>query len=225
VLFGTCDLLLVFTALWVALIAFTPLFFTRYLVPLSPVLCASCVLQAGGLLALRRTGARRAAAAGLAAIAVAAVGAAVVRVPELYGRWTELREPYRGPLDHVIPYLATSYPEPAKLVIATNYEDVSYMFYLGATTVLGYYAPDRVRDLAIVPDVIIPRPWPRNLRALEHLASQGSYAAREFPVANLPVNNLPDLSLRNQSGLVHRFRSPVVGADGAALVIGERQVP
>jgi len=225
VLLGTCDLLLWFAALWVALIALTPLFFTRYLVPLSPVICGLCVLQAGGLLALRRTAARRPAEAGLVAIAVALAGASVVRAPELRGRWAELREPYRGPLDHVIPYLAESYPNPAELVIATNYEDVSYMFYLGATTTLGFYAPDRVRDLAIVPDVIIPRPWPVNLSALEHLAAQKSYIGREFPVANVRVNNLPELSPRNQSGLVHRFRSPVVGTDGAALVIGERQAP
>jgi hypothetical protein len=225
VLLGSCNLLLVFAALWFVLIARTPLFFGRYLVALSPVLGGLCVLQVGCLLALRRNGARRSASAGLAAIAVVWVGAALVRAPELRGRWSELREPYRGPLDHVIPYLAEHYANPEELVIATNYEDFSYMFYLGATTTFGYYAPDRVRDSALVPDVIIPRPWPVNLQALEHLAAQGSYIAREFPVANVRVNNLPELSRRNQSGLVHRFHSPVPGPDGAALVIGERQAP
>jgi hypothetical protein len=39
------------------------------------------------------------------------------------------------------------------------------------------------------------------------------------------VNNLPELSPRSQAGLVHRFRSPEPGRDGAALVIGERQLP
>ena len=177
----------------------------------------------GCLVALRRTRAARTATAGLAAVAIAWAACAAVRAPELRGRWEELREPYRGPLDHVIPYLAEHYPSPADLVIATNYEDYAYMFYLGATTVLGYYAPERERDLAFVPDVIIPRPWPVNLRALEHLANQQDYVMHAFPVANARVNNLPELSARNQSGLVHRFRSPVPGRDGAPLVIGERQ--
>jgi hypothetical protein len=222
---AACDVALALVAIWTLSIARTPLFFSRYLVALSPLLCATCALQVGCLVALRHTRPNRAATIGLAAIAVAWLACAAVRAPELHGRWHELREPYRGPLDHVIPYLTERYPSPADLVIATNYEDYAYMFYLGSTTVLGYYAPDPARDLASVPDVIIPRPWPVNLRALEQLASQRPYEMREFPVANVRVNNLPELSARNPTGLVHRFRSPEPGRDGAALVIGERQQP
>ncbi|MGH7338574.1 MAG: hypothetical protein ACREI7_13415, partial [Myxococcota bacterium] len=170
----------------------------------------------------RRTDAARIATAGLAAVALACAACAIVRAPELRGRIAELREPYRGPLDHVIPYLLERYPNPADLVIATNYEDVAYMFYLRATAVLGYYAPERERDLGFAPDVIIPRPWPVNQRALEHLATRETYVMEAFPVANVRANNLPDLSPRNRSGLVHRFRSPVPGVDGDRLLIGER---
>ena len=99
------------------------------------------------------------------------------------------------------------------------------MFYLGATTTFGYNAPDRERDIEIVPDVIIPRPWPVNQRALEYLNSRGTYLAQAFPVANTRVNNLPELSPRNQALLVHRFRSPEPERDGETLVIGERQQP
>jgi len=222
---AACYLVLALAAVWLVVIARTPLFFSRYLVALSPLLSAACVLQVGCLFALRRTAAARAATAGLVAMAIAGLGSAAVRVPELRGRIAELREPYRGPLDHVIPYLAEHYPNPADLVIATNYDEFSFMFYLRATTVFGYLAPDRERDLGFVPDVIVPRPWPVNQRALRHLASQGTYIAHAFPVANTRVNNLPELSPRNQSGIVHRFHSPEPGRDGAALVIGERQEP
>jgi hypothetical protein len=92
--------------------------------------------------------------------------------------------------------------------------------YLGATTMLGFYAP--APDPGVAPDVIVPRPWPMHRRELERLASQGSYVMQEFPVANVRANNLPELSPRNRTGLVHRFRSPVPGADGDTLVIGER---
>ena len=125
-----CDLALALAAVWLVLIARTPLFFSRYLVALSPLLSAACVLQVGCLVALRRTAAARTATAGLAAVALAGLGCAAVRMPELCGRIAELREPYRGPLDHVIPYLVERYPNPADLVIATNYEEFSFMFYL-----------------------------------------------------------------------------------------------
>jgi hypothetical protein len=222
---AACGVLLVGAALWMALIARTPLFFSRYLVALSPLLAAASVLAVGCLIALRRSGSPRIATAGLAALAVSMAACVWVRAPELRGRLAELREPYRGPLDYAIPYLAEHYPRGGDLVIATNYEDLSYMFYLGATTVLGYYAPERERDLEFVPDVIIPRPWPVNLRALEWLAAQHPYEMHGFPVANLRANNLPELSPLNQAGLVHRFRSPEPGVDGDALVIGERRKP
>jgi hypothetical protein len=222
---AACDLALALAAVWLVVIARTPLFFSRYLIALSPVLSAACVLQVGCLVALRRTRAARVATAGLAAIAVAGLGCVAVRVPELRGRIAELREPYRGPLDYVIPYLAERYPDPAALVVATNYEDFAFMFYLRSTTTFGYYAPERERDLELDPDVIVPRPWPVNQRALQHLANQGSFVPHTFPVANTKVNNLPELSPRNQSGLVHRWRSPEPGSDGAAVVIGERQQP
>jgi len=222
---AACILVLALAAVWMVVIARTPLFFSRYLVALSPLLSAACVIEVGCLLALRRTAAARAATVGLVAMAIAGLGSAAARLPELRGRIAELREPYRGPLDYVIPYLAEQYPNPADLVIATNYDEFSYMFYLRATAVFGYSAPDRERDLGFVPDVIIPRPWPVNQRALRHLASQGNYLAQPFPVANTPVNNLPELSPRNQSRIVHLFHSPQPDRDGAALVIGERQKP
>jgi hypothetical protein len=136
-----CCVLLLCTALWVVAIAGTPLFFSRYLVALSPLLAVATVLAIGCLIALRRGGSPRLAMAGLAALAIALAGCVVLRAPELRGRVFELREPYRGPLDHVIPYLAERHPRGGDLVIATNYEEFSYMFYLGATTILGYYAP------------------------------------------------------------------------------------
>jgi hypothetical protein len=217
-----CDLALALAATWVILIARTPLFFSRYVVALAPVLCAVGVLQVACLAALRRN---HAAAVGLAAMAAAALASAAARAPELRGHLDELREPYRGPLDVAIPYLAERYPKPADLVIATNFEDFSYMFYLGATVLVGYFPSEPGRTLAFVPDVIIPRTWKMHLDALQQLAQQGSYVAHELPVANVKANNLPELSPRNQARLVHRFRSPEPGRDGPALVIGEREQP
>ncbi len=111
-------------------------------------------------------------------------------------------------------------------------------------TVYGVHHP---LELGVQPllDAYLGSPWAQYYFAAPAVAdsparrSVGVSAAFRVPAAgrggrprvgrrapgsrNVRINNLPELSPRNQSGLVHRFRSPVVGVDGAALVIGERQ--
>ena len=178
----------------------------------------ACVLQIGCLVALRRTAAARAATAGLAAMTIAGLGCAAVRVPELRGRVAELREPYRGPLDHVIPYLAAALPEPRRPRDRDQLRGVLVTCSTCARRhVLGYYAPERERDLAFVPDVIIPRPWPRTSARSLYLAQQrsvcpahlsGGEHAREQPagaVAAQSVGARPPVPL---AGARRRRRRP-----------------
>jgi hypothetical protein len=143
----------------------------------------------------------------------------------LAGRCAELRHPYRGPLDYVIPYLKERYPDPSKLVIATNYEDPAFVFYLGSKVSVGFYGADLERDLQLVPDVIVARPWPDQLEVLQALASRARYVERRFPVANLRWNQTPSLSAPIGAGRGHRFRDPVIDVDGPELVILERLEP
>jgi hypothetical protein len=125
----------------------------------------------------------------------------------------------------VIPYLAEKHPDPSKLVIATNYEEPAFMFYLGSRVTVGFYAPDLERDLALPADVIVPRPWPDQLGALRRLAADGQFEPHAFPVGNLRWNNTPSLSARVGASAGHRFRDPVIDADGPQLVILERVAP
>jgi hypothetical protein len=57
-------------------------------------------------------------------------------------------------------------------VIATNYEEPAFMFYLGSRVLVGFYAPDLAQDLLETPDVIVPRPWPDHMDDLRHLAAR-----------------------------------------------------
>ena len=141
---------------------------------------------------------------------------------ELAGRVAEIRHPYRGPLDYVIPYLAERYSDPSSLVIATNYEEPAFMFYLGSHVLVGFYAPDLEQDLTQIPDVIVPRPWPDHMEELRWLSTRARYEAHSFPVGNLRWNNTPSLSARVGASAGHRFRDPVIGQDGPELVILER---
>ena len=217
--------------LWLAALVYAcamtgiPFLFERYFVVLGPLVALALVLDLASTFDAARAaaaGARTAARAALALALVACAGVVGVRAPELAGRVAEIRTPYRGPLDYVIPYLAERHPDPASLVIATNYEEPAFMFYLGSKVLVGFYAPDLAQDLLQVPDVIVPRPWPDHMDDLQRLAARATYAPHAFPVGNLRWNNTPSLSARVGAKTGHLFRDPEIGVDGPELVILER---
>ena len=121
--------LLAFALGYALLSCLNPLVYERYFIVLSPVLNAVFVLDAmcvfASLEVRGRSGGGRgvAIAASMLALAVAATG--VLRFEEIRGRLREITEPYRGPLDYVIPWIRAQYPHPEQLVIATNYEKPS----------------------------------------------------------------------------------------------------
>jgi len=219
------DFLTLFSIVYVLIVARTPFFYERYYVALSPVLSAVLLLDAfslTGLVRSRSRGIRRAGVGAVAVVLVAVAAVAVIRLPELRGRVYELRHVYRGPLDHVIPHLLEHYDAPGDLVVATNYEGPSLMYYLDCRVLVGFYKANLVRDLLFRPDVIVPRPWGRAKSMLGWLASHDKWDETVFPVENLRANNVPSLSPRNQAQLVHRFRSPDLQDGEGGLPVLER---
>jgi hypothetical protein len=208
---GVARFLLGFALLYVLVICRKPLLWERYFAPLSPLFAAGMLLDAFALADLARAAgaarARRVAAAALALLAVAAAASAGLRAPELRGRIAEIRRPVPGPLDAIIPYLARRYPDPARLVIATNYEGAAYSYYLKSRVIVGFYGGSLEQDLQQRPDVIVPRPWPRHLRELRELASRADYAPVHFPVPSRQTNGTPSLWPGSLGG-VHVFRAP-----------------
>jgi hypothetical protein len=202
-----------------------PFLFERYFVSLGPLLCALLLVDLATLFDAARGlqgAARSIGRAGLAAAGACAVAAGALRLPELAGRFAEIRYPYKGPLDYVIPYLAERYPDPSRLVIASNYEAAAYMFYLGARATVDFYGQNLPEDASVAPDVIVPRPWPDHLDVLRSLAAEGRFSEHRFPVANLRWNNTPSLAPRVGAKYGHLFHTPVPGVDGPELVILER---
>jgi len=218
-------ILLLVAVTWALLLARTPFLFERYFVVLGPLLAVMLALDAIGVAeGLLRARGRARRIAGLAAslAALGFIGSIAVRAPDFAGRLQELRVPYRGPLDFVIPYLAETHPEPSALVIATNYEETAFMYYLGSQVTVGFYGAELERDLRIQPDVIVPRPWPEQIEVLKELSQRAAYRAREFPVTNLWWNNVPSLAPRGARRAAHRFRTPLPAEGEPALVILER---
>ncbi|MDJ0850954.1 MAG: hypothetical protein QNK04_21495 [Myxococcota bacterium] len=217
--------LLGFAAGFAALGCLNPLPFERYFVPLSPVLTGAFLLDAFALLeALPARFApaqrRRVTAAALVALVVVTGLCRWPLAGDLRGRWAELRDPYRGPLDHVIPYLEERYPHPERLVIATNYEEYAFMYYLGSHVIVGLALNNIRRDRELEPDVVVPRRrWPKSLAELRPFLARGEWEEVTFPVPDLHHNNVPWLSRASFAPAPHRFRSPITDARDERVVV------
>lgn len=199
-----------------------PLALERYFVVLSPVvtglflLCAFALVEAvdaGRVASKRRT---------LAVVALVLL-TLLLRVPGLAavrGRVQEIVTPVRGPLDHVIPLLRDSYADTEKLVIATNYEEYAFMYYLGSHTIIGLSLNNLVADRALEPDVVVPRRgWPHSLRELGSFLRDGDFEAVRLPVRDLHHNTIPALSRSRFIPDPHRFETATTDDPDQQLVI------
>jgi hypothetical protein len=203
------GLLLWVSFIHVIVVCRMPLVWERYLIMTSPLITAAALLDGLTLVELARGASLRLRAPLLAVFAICGAAALLVRAPEMSGRFAELRTPPQGPLDHIIPYLADRYPDPGRLVVATNYEGPAYTWYLGCRVLLGYFGGNLAEDRLVVPDVIIPRPWPRHLRVLRGWLESGEYEPVYFPVRAVRTNHNPSLWRGSPGGVRHRSYTPL----------------
>jgi hypothetical protein len=208
---GTAAFLLAFAGGYVLIGCLNPLVYERYFMVLSPLLTASFLIDAFTLTDLAPALAptrRRAAALTAGALALVGVAAVAGRAPSVMGRLAEITVRYRGPLDFAIPHLASSYPHPEELVIATNYESHPFVYYLGAHLIVGLNMNNLVADRALDPDVVIVRRrWPRAQQELKRFLAKGTYLSEDLPVRDLHYNNVPALSRSPSTPDPHRFRT------------------
>ncbi|MGI9590977.1 MAG: hypothetical protein ACR2P8_06385 [Myxococcota bacterium] len=198
-----------------------PLALERYFVVLSPLVTGVFLLDAFALVARFSSAARPAAA--LVTVAALILGTVALRAPAFTatrGRLHELATPYRGPLDHAIPYLLAEYERPEQLVIATNYEEYAFMYYLGSHVIVGLSGNNRLSDRRQSADVIVPRRrWPASLRELMPHLQKGGYREQRFPVEDVHFNNVPALSRSRFIPAPHRFESPASDDPEKQLVL------
>ncbi len=120
------------------------------------------------------------------------------------GRLYELTHPYKGRLDYEIPFIKKQFPDKKDLVIATNYEECSYMYYLDAKVTMGFVLNNLEEDLNVKPDVIMFRKdwgWNYDRWKFEPLFRKGNYKSHYLEVYDYPYNNLPDLYIKNDGHL------------------------
>lgn len=173
--------------------------FTRYFITLQPVLVLTFALDLLILarLALGRNVRRRTASAAVVTMLLAgSIGWAYSQNWELIrGRLYEISHQYKGVLDFVIPFIRERYERPDKLVIATNYEESSYIYYLGSRVIVGFLNPDFRPDLLEQPDCIVYRRFWVNFTSrsiFDGFLRRDAYEMVRFPVFDYGFNNIPE---------------------------------
>jgi hypothetical protein len=127
---------------------------------------------------------------------------------KIKGHVYEMFHQYKGPLDYTIPYIKENFPRADTLVIAANYEEYSYMYYLGSKVIVGYVGDNLEEDAKLVPDIIAYRKmWPRFADLFNYYFSRARYEPVSFPVFDSPLNNSPGFDNAQYPQFNHRFKT------------------
>jgi hypothetical protein len=129
-----------------------------------------------------------------------------------------LTHQYKRSIDYVIPLIKEKYATTDNLVIATNYEETSFMYYLNAKVIVGYVGNNLEQDALTAPDIIVYRKgWGNFVQIFNSFLEKYPYTRITFPVINSAINNMPELNW--PAPAVHRFRTEVTDDDRAKLDI------
>ena len=191
------------------------LLFTRYFIPLQPVLALIIILDAAVISDIISRWRHAAAVFSRSVLIILCLGFVYLNISSnlenIEGHAYELFHPYKGALDYVIPFIKGKYKSTDNLVIATNYEETSFMYYLDAKVIVGYVGNNLDDDSGATPDIIAFRSKVSNKfqDLFSDFLKKGQYIKIAFPVMDLPPNNFPELNLAPP--LMHRFRTLETG--------------
>lgn len=214
-------LTLFFVVYCLAIAKIPNLLFTRYIIPLQPVLTLIIIFDlaiiynfVSGNQAFFKSYVR-------SSLVVIFFGLIFYNISNnvdyIKGHIYELSHQYRGPLDFVIPFIKDKYVDTGRLVIATNYEETSFMYYLDSKVIIGFVGNNLDEDSRAIPDVIVYRQGvSRNFVDLfSEFFNRGQYNRILFPVVDRPPNNIPELNW--DPPLAHRFRTEMTDDDRAKV--------
>jgi hypothetical protein len=124
----------------------------------------------------------------------------------LKGHVYEMFHQYKGPLDYTIPFIRENYTRTDTLLIAANYEEFSYIYYLHCKTIVGYVGNNLEADSKQNPDIITYRKyWGNHLDIFKNFVRRVPFEVISFPVFDNMVNNIPELNYYVY--LNHRFQT------------------
>lgn len=143
------------------------------------------------------------------------------RIEPIKGRIYEIFHQYKGPLDYAIPYIKENYKDTANLVIATNYEEFSYMYYLRSKVIIGFARRNLDEEMKMQPDIVIYRKgWSRAgyWEVFDDFLKKAKYSAVVFPVLDYPVNYISQMPVENR-GFRHFYKTLMSPNDEFKFVI------
>jgi hypothetical protein len=127
-------------------------------------------------------------------------------LPQLKNHIYEMSHQYKGPLDYTIPYIKENFPRTDTLIIAANYGEYAYMYYLNSKVLIGFAGTNIAEEIKLTPDIIAYRKyWPRFHSVFNSYSQRAPYEPVMFPVFDGLVNNIPELNL--MPALNHKFKT------------------
>ena len=196
-----------------------PMIFERYIIGLQPVLIVILLLDIfiifELLSSMNRLARRMLTPAILLLMSVIFVVNLTGKTGLIKNHLYELSHQYKGPLDFAIPYIKDNYKNTDSLVIATNYEECSYMYYLNSKVIIGYVGNNLAEDMKANPDIIIIRKkgtYTSKQEIFTPFFERNKYVRVSFPVFDYFVNNIPETSL-------HLFETRMAENDSQCLDI------
>ena len=133
-------------------------------------------------------------------------------IERLKKHFYELSHQYRGPIDFIIPFIKDHYKNPENLVIATNYEELDYVYYLGSKVIIGFTGNTLDEDLKLRPDIIVIRKRVSFVdpAVFSEFLTRDKYKSFFFPVIDYFVNNIPET-------VFHLYKTPVCNDEAECL--------
>ncbi len=182
--------------------------FSRYLIYMQPVLCLSAIFDFFLLFKLFLNDQKNIFNAKTVVLIITFSGlfsyTVLMNLPYLRSHLFEMTHQYKGPLDYTIPFIKSNFTETDKLVIATNYEETSYMYYLKSKVIVGNMCNNIASDSLLSPDIISRRYALTMMPGVfDKFHKQAVYDTIVFPLNDATVNNIPELYTEPQ----HKFVS------------------
>ncbi|MFA4975780.1 MAG: hypothetical protein WC839_00585 [Candidatus Paceibacterota bacterium] len=225
-LIETSNFLSLFFCVYILVIARTVFVFERYVIVLQPILIFIILLDIMTCWYIfnkttsQETNKKKTSSSVLITIISIAIWINLTPLMEpLKGHLYELTHQYKGPLDFAIPYIQKKYEDPSKIIIATNYEENSYMYYLDSKTIIGYVGNNLEEDKKLEPDIIVFRkffgPSQGYGYIFDNFMKKNKYKEISFPIFDYPFNNIPELNFN----IPHLYKTTFANNDSEKLYL------
>jgi len=189
------NTLSLFFVIYALVISRSPLIYERYFIVLQPILTVIFLLDAFIIFQFKDLKQAKNYFLFLMMVFLLITSDRLHKIYPFKSYFYELTHQYKGPLDFAIPYIKKTFLSHEDLVIATNYEEFSFMYYLDCKVIIGQGGHNLSEDIKLKPDIIISRKGWRSVfpEEMDLLLKNSRYQKVSFPVYDYRVNNIPEL--------------------------------